>query len=182
MPYQIFPCRALMIRAVPNISLPCHAWYQDLGTRILVPRSQYQDLGTRILVPRSWYQYLGTRSWFQDLGTKKNGELERQSLTKIEQGGRGGCSPPARGSGGLEAGSPPGTAGGLGGGSPPVKTILWHHFSCNAMLCYYFFPCQYFPCRALPRFSVPCRAINMLVHGCVPCQGVPVFYIGFALH
>ena len=41
---------------------------------------------------------------FQDLGTKKNGELERRSLSKIEQGGTGGCRPPAaRGSGGLEA-------------------------------------------------------------------------------
>ena len=84
---QIFPCRALMIRAVPNISVPCHAWYQDLDTKILVPGSWYQDLGTKILVPgyqdlgtkilvpRSWYQDLGTEilvsiSWYQDLGTK----------------------------------------------------------------------------------------------------------------
>ena len=34
--------------------------YQDLGTRILVPRFWYQDLGTKILVRRSWYQDLGT--------------------------------------------------------------------------------------------------------------------------
>ena len=46
-PCQIFPCRALRIRAVPNISVPCHAWpCQDLGTKILVPRSWYQDPGT----------------------------------------------------------------------------------------------------------------------------------------
>ena len=47
-----------MIRAVPKISVPCHAWpCQDLGTR-----SWYQDLGTKILVPRSWYQDPGTRT------------------------------------------------------------------------------------------------------------------------
>ena len=61
-----FPCRALMIRAVPNISVPCRAWYQDLGT-------------------------------------KKNGELERRSLSKICEGAQEGCRPPARGSRGLEA-------------------------------------------------------------------------------
>ena len=55
MPCQIFPCRALMIRAVQNISVPCRAWYQDLSTRILVPGSWCQDLGTRILVQGSWY-------------------------------------------------------------------------------------------------------------------------------
>ena len=51
------------------------SWYQDLGTKILVPRSWYQDPGTKILVPISWYQDPGTkilvpRSWYQDLGTK----------------------------------------------------------------------------------------------------------------
>ena len=35
---------------------------QDLGTKILVPRSWYQDPGTKIFVPRSWYQDVGTRS------------------------------------------------------------------------------------------------------------------------
>ena len=39
------------------------------------------------------------------------------------QGGTGGCKPPARGSGGLEA--PQEQQGVWGGGSPPVKTILW---------------------------------------------------------
>ena len=38
---------------------------------------------------------------FQDLGTKKNGELERRSLSKIEQG-HGGVQAPARASGRLE--------------------------------------------------------------------------------
>ena len=61
--------------------------------KILVPRSWYQDLGTRILVPGSWYQ---------DLGTKIYGEPERRSLS-VCRGGTGGCKPPARGSGGLEA-------------------------------------------------------------------------------
>ena len=32
---------------------PKNGRYQDLGTKILVPRSWYQDLGTKILVPRS---------------------------------------------------------------------------------------------------------------------------------
>ena len=50
-------------------------WHQDLGTRILVPRSWYHDLGTQILVPGFWYQDPGTkilvpRSWYQHLGTK----------------------------------------------------------------------------------------------------------------
>ena len=55
--------------------LNLRSWYQDPGTKILVPRSWYQDLGTKILVLRSWYQDLGTkilvkRSWYQDPGTK----------------------------------------------------------------------------------------------------------------
>ena len=33
--------------------LNLRSWYQDLGTKIWVPRSWYQDLGTKILVPRS---------------------------------------------------------------------------------------------------------------------------------
>ena len=134
MPCQIFLCRALMIRAMPNISVPCRAWYQDLGTRILVPRSWYQDLrrareaeplrmqeGTGGCKPlasvpcRAWYQDLGTkilvpRSWYQDLGTKK-----KESL-------RGGASQKsARGRGGLQAPR----QGVWGAGSPPVRTILW---------------------------------------------------------
>ena len=141
------PCRAQIwwIGAVPDTSVPrpcdpCRARYFRAvpGNRILVPGSRYQDLGSKILVPRSWYQ---------DLGTKTNGALERQSLTKIERGGTGGCRPSARVWG---AGSPPGTAGGLGGGRPPVKTILWYDFC--AM------PCHYFP---MPRFCVPWRAINL---------------------
>ena len=51
------------------------SWYQDFGTKILVPRFWYPDFGTKILVPRSWYQDLGTkmlvpRFWYQNLGTK----------------------------------------------------------------------------------------------------------------
>ena len=53
---------------------------------------------------------------FQDLGTKINGELERRSLAKIEQGGTGGCRPPTRGSGGLEA--PQGQQGVWGAAAP----------------------------------------------------------------
>ena len=34
---------------------------------------------------------------------KNDGEFERRSLSKIEQGGTGGCRAPARGSVGLEA-------------------------------------------------------------------------------
>ena len=64
------------------------SWYQHLGTEILVPGSLYQDLGTRILVPRSRYQ-------------KKRRAREAEPLGM--QGGTGGCRPPARGSGGLEA-------------------------------------------------------------------------------
>ena len=37
------------------------------------------------------------------------------------------------------------------------------------------FPCQDFLCRAVPRFSVPGRAIDLRVPCSVPCQGVPVF-------
>ena len=51
---------------------------QDSGTR-----PQYQDLGTKILVP------------------KKRRAREAEPLGM--QGGTGGCRPPARGSGGLEA-------------------------------------------------------------------------------
>ena len=54
-------------------------------------------------VPPSCRDRFPQRSWYQDLGTKKNGELERWSLSKIEQGGTRSCRPPARGSGGLEA-------------------------------------------------------------------------------
>ena len=67
----------------------------------------------KILVPRSWYQ---------DPGTKKKGELERRSLSKIERGGVGGCRAPTRRSGGLKA---PQEQHGLGAAAP-VKTILWH--------------------------------------------------------
>ena len=101
------------------------SWYQDLGTRILVPGSWYQDLGT-ILVPRSWYQNLDTkilvrrswyqdpgtsnkilvpRCWYQDLGTKIYGEPERRSLS-VCRGARGAAGPPP---------------GGLGGWKPPSK-------------------------------------------------------------
>ena len=69
----------------------------------------YQDLSTKILVPRSWYQ---------DLVSKIYGEPERRSLSVC----RGGLQAPRQGVWG--AGSPPGRAGGLGGGSPRVKTFL----------------------------------------------------------
>ena len=54
------------------------SWYQDLGTKILVPRSWYQDLGTRILVPGSWYQDLGTR-----MGSQKNNFLWAHQVTSM---------------------------------------------------------------------------------------------------
>ena len=44
-----------------------HDWYQDLGTRILAPRSWYQDLGIKILVPRSWYRDPGTKTKHPEL-------------------------------------------------------------------------------------------------------------------
>ena len=47
---------------------------QNDGIESLVPRFWYQDPGAKILVP-------------------KNGELERRSLSKIERGGAGGCTP-----------------------------------------------------------------------------------------
>ena len=81
-PSQISLCRALMIRAEPNISTPCpydpcHAkHFRDVPC--LVPGSWYQDLGTKILVPRSWCQ--GTKI----LVPKKNGELERRSLSPLK--------------------------------------------------------------------------------------------------
>ena len=56
--------------------------------KILVPRSWYQDLGTKILVPGSWYQDL---------------RRAREAEPLVMKGGTGGCRPPARGSGGLEA-------------------------------------------------------------------------------
>jgi len=43
------------------------SWYQDPGTKILVPSSWYQDLSSQILVPRTWYL---PRSWYRDPGTK----------------------------------------------------------------------------------------------------------------
>ena len=129
---------------MPCQIFPCHA----------VP-------GTRILVPRS-------RSWYQDLGTKKNGELERRSLSKIERGGAGGCRPHARGFGELEALEQQGV---------PVKTILWHDFPCHAVPLVFranifrAVPCQDFPCQD---FLGRAPAINLRVHGSVPCHGVPV--------
>ena len=81
---------------------PCPPAYREapplglsifFGTKILVPGSWYQDLGTKILVPRSWYQ---------DLGIKKK-RRAREAEPLGMQGGTGGCRPPARGSGGLEA-------------------------------------------------------------------------------
>ena len=92
-----FPCCALMIRAVPNISLPC-----------LVPGSWYQDLGTKILVPRSWYQ---------DLGTKIYGEPERRSLS-VCRVARGAAGPSPKGLGGWK---PPRKSRGSGGRQPPSK-------------------------------------------------------------
>ena len=71
----------------------------------------YQDLGTKILVPRSWYQ---------DLGNKKKRESPRGGASRYA-GGHGGLQAPRQGVWG--AGSPPGTAGGL----DSVKTILWNH-------------------------------------------------------
>ena len=109
MPCQIFLCCALTIRAAPNVSVPCRAWYQDLGTRIVASRSWHQDLGIKILISRSWYQ--------------KKRRAERRSLSKIERRGAGGCRPPARGFAGLEA--PQDQQGVWGAAAPPVKTLLW---------------------------------------------------------
>ena len=109
---------------VPRILVP-GSWYQDLSTKILVPRSQ--DLGTRILVPGSRYQDLGTnilvpRSWYQDLGTKIYGEPERRSLS-VCRGARGAAGP---------------LPGDLGGCKPPNTgtedvfwsyIFVWHVFS-----------------------------------------------------
>ena len=88
--------------------LDLKALVQDLGTKILVPRSWYQDLGTKILVPRSWYQ---------DLGTKKKGEPERRSLS-VCRGVRGAAGPPP---GGLGGWNPPRKSGGSGGRHPLRK-------------------------------------------------------------
>ena len=54
-------------------------------------------------IPRGSASRALRRSWYQDLGTQKNRELERRSLSKIKRGGAGGCRPPAMGSGELEA-------------------------------------------------------------------------------
>ena len=61
------------------------AWHATFGTR-----------------HATWYQDPLPRFWYQDLGTKKNGEPERRSLS-VYQGGTVGCKRPARGPGGLEA-------------------------------------------------------------------------------
>ena len=65
------------------------------------------------LVPRSWYQDPGAKISYP----KKNGELERRSLSKIERGGAGGCRTPpcVRG---LEA---PQEQQGVWGRQPPSK-------------------------------------------------------------
>ena len=44
------------IKMVGTWILVPRSWYQDLGTKILVP-----DPGTKILVPGSWYQILVPR-------------------------------------------------------------------------------------------------------------------------
>ena len=84
-PCQIFPCRALMIRAVPNISVPCRAriWWIHAVPNISAPCpydpcrsvpcrgvpaqvfrfSRNQDLGTKILVPRSGVKFFVPQSW-----------------------------------------------------------------------------------------------------------------------
>ena len=72
--FYLFPKNGRYQDLRTRILVP-RAWYRDLGTKILVPRSWYQDLGTKILVPGSWYQDLGTKisvpgSWYQDPGTK----------------------------------------------------------------------------------------------------------------
>ena len=63
-----------------------HPLFQFTGLCFLNLRSLCQDLSTKIL--RSGSKILVPGSWYQDLDTKKSGELERRSLSKIEQRGR----------------------------------------------------------------------------------------------
>ena len=105
--------------------------------------------------------------WFQGPGTKilvppKKGELERRSLSKICEGARGAAGPPPGCLGGWK---PPRNCRGSGGRQPPSKNNSWQLFSapCRAII----FSCQYFPCRAVPRFSVPGRA---KIFRAVPCH------------
>ena len=77
-PCQIFPCRALMIRAVPNISVPCRA---------------------KILVPKNMQSLTGGAS--QKLSARGRGGLQAP-----RQGVWGAGSPPGS-AGGLGGGSPP---------------------------------------------------------------------------
>ena len=62
--------------------------FHGCSFKMMVPRSWYRDLGTKILVPTSWYQKT---------------ESLRGGAFKSLQGGTGGCRPPIRESGGLEA-------------------------------------------------------------------------------
>ena len=117
---------------------------------------------TKILVPGSWYQ---------DLGTKKNGEPERRSLS-VCRGARGAAGAPPGGLGGWK---PPQEQQGVWGGGSPSKNNFMDpdsKISCpkinfmgffRAMPCHYFFranifravPCQDFPCRHFPGRAVP---------------------------
>ena len=69
----------------------------------------YQDLSTKILVPRSWYQ-----------DQIIYGEPERRSLS-VCRGAREAAGPPPECLGGWK---PPGTAGGLGAAAPQKKKIV----------------------------------------------------------
>ena len=143
------------------MSIPC--WFHPV---ICVPLWLYfgsilVPLGS-MLVPL-WFHFgviLVPRSWYQDIGTQKKGELERRSLSKMCDGA------------GRAAGPPPGVLGGWKpprncrwswGRQPPSKNNVWQLFV--APICS---PCQHFPCRAVtrfsgPRLSVAGRAINLRV-------------------
>ena len=115
---------------------PQRSWYQDLGTRHVVPRSWYQHLGTKILVPRSWNQ-------------TKTESLRGGASQKLSKGARGAAGPPARGSGRLEAFQVQQRV--WWAAAPQEKQFIARFFHCRAML----FLCQYFAGRVVPIFSVP---------------------------
>ena len=61
----------------------------------VLKKRRFGGSGSNRLTWRTW----ALKLWYQ----QKNGELERRSLSKIEQGGTGGLQPPRQGSVGLEA-------------------------------------------------------------------------------
>ena len=73
---------------------------------------RWSHFGSKILVPRSWYPGLSTQ-----MLVPKNGELERQSLSKIERGGAGGMQAPP--TWGLGDWKPPQELQGVWGASAP---------------------------------------------------------------